>query len=199
MGTSTVVVETLESSSALATIPGRSLNPPRQLSRSMRSTTVDAHRVPRRRSGNKNGDFNVFNMQKSLHVYGLVIRRRMFDHLSMLVHHGLIGSLTQRFQERMLQKFRQIDQVAPLMDPDPAIVIRREKLECCLKNCDAAMDELRTCGGQVLGAGPLSTSTLWSRSSHRDILYAGISRPRSTSKDGHDAGQGSAGRAPSAN
>merc|ERR1711874_653744 len=96
-----------------------------------------------RRCSGSDLDWGVSQMQASLHVYSLVVKRRIFDHLPMLVHQGMVVSVSQKFQQVVFEKLGQASHLAPLMKPDPAFETRREQLQLRLSHFESALEEIR--------------------------------------------------------
>eukprot|EP00930_Biecheleria_cincta_P050656 TRINITY_DN35840_c0_g1_i1.p1 TRINITY_DN35840_c0_g1~~TRINITY_DN35840_c0_g1_i1.p1 ORF type:complete len:768 (+),score=165.84 TRINITY_DN35840_c0_g1_i1:91-2304(+) len=95
------------------------------------------------KDGSNEQSQSVLLMQISLHAYSTVVKRRIFDHIPMLVYNGVIFHAVKDLQCKVLESFMNADRLAALMIVNPKVVAQREKLEQTLRNLKQAMADLR--------------------------------------------------------
>jgi hypothetical protein len=88
-------------------------------------------------------EVSIREMQLSLKVYSKVVMRRVGDDVPLAVLEHLVMAVGESLAVA-IQRKAQGAQLAPLLQDDPAIVARRQRLERSLINLTAALDELST-------------------------------------------------------
>ena len=84
-------------------------------------------------------------MQLSLKVYSKVVMRRVGDDVPLAVLEHMVTAIGESLAVAVQRK-AQGQQLAPLLQDDPAVVARRQRLERSLLNLTAALDELNAVG-----------------------------------------------------